>query len=72
MPILDISKTIMYKFWYDYLNQSIERRKKYTIQILIALLFMLKLNIFLKIFLMMLKNVLIRLTAIKMIKDLFQ
>ena len=61
MSILDISKTLMYEFWYDY-----------VIQILIALLFILKLKIFLKIFLMMLKNGLIHLIMIKMIKDLFQ
>ena len=61
MSILDISKTLMYEFWYDY-----------VIQILIALLFILKLKIFLKIFLMMLKNGLTRLTMIKMIKDHFQ
>ena len=61
MSILDISKTLMYEFWYDY-----------VIQILIALLFILKLKIFLKIFLMMLKNGLIHLIMIKMIKDPFQ
>ena len=69
MSILDISKILMYKFWYDY---SIETMQNYVIQILIVLLFTLKLKIFLKIFLMMLKNGLIRLTVIKMIKDLFQ
>ena len=69
MSILDISKILMYKFWYDY---SIEIMQNYVIQILIVLLFTLKLKIFLKIFLMMLKNGLIRLTVIKMIKDLFQ
>ena len=69
MSILDISKILMYKFWYDY---SIEIMQNYVIQILIVLLFTLKLKIFLKIFLMTLKNGLIRLTIIKMIKDLFQ
>ena len=61
MSILDISKTLMYEFWYDY-----------VIQILIALLFILKLKIFLKIFLMMLRDGLIHLTMIKTIKDRFQ
>ena len=69
MSILDISKILMYKFWYDH---SIEIMQNYVIQILIVLLFTLKLKIFLKIFLMTLKNGLIHLTIIKMIKDLFQ
>ena len=46
MSILDISKILLYEFWYDY--------------------------IFLKIILMMLRNGLIHLTTIKMIKGLFQ
>ena len=57
MSILDISKTLMYN---------------YIIRILIALLFMLKLRIFLKIFLMMLSHGMIHVTMMKMIKDLFQ
>ena len=69
MSILDISKILMYKLWYDH---SIEIMQNYVIQILIVLLFTLKLKIFLKIFLMTLKNGLIHLTIIKMIKDLFQ
>ena len=71
MSVLDISKILMYEFWYSYII-SMEKRKNYAIQILIALLFILKLNIFLKIFLVMLKNGLIRLTIIKRIKYLFQ
>ena len=70
--ILDISKTLMYKFWYDYFKPSMGIEQNYVIRILIALLFILKLKIFFKIFLMMLKNGLIRLTLIKMIKGLFQ
>ena len=69
MPILDISKILMYKFWYVYISP------KYgdcAIQILTAWFFTLKPKNLLKIFLMMLKNGLIRLTVIKMIKDLFQ
>ena len=52
--------------------QSMETRQNYAIQILIVLLFTLKPKIFLKIFLMMLRDGLIHLTMIKMIKDLFQ
>ena len=54
------------------LYQSMEKRQNYAIQILITLLFILKPKIFLKIFLVILKNGLIRLTMIKMIKDFFQ
>ena len=53
------------------LAKSMGKRQNYVLQILTALLFTLKPKIFLKIFLMMLKNGLIRLTLIKMIKDLF-
>ena len=28
MPILDISKTLMYKFWYDYMKPKYEDRGK--------------------------------------------
>ena len=44
--------------------QSMETRQNYAIQILIVLLFTLKPKIFLKIFLMMLKNGLMRLTVL--------
>ena len=53
--ILDISKTLMYK---------------YVTRVLIALLLILKLKIFIKILLMKLKNGLIHLTMIKMIRSL--
>ena len=38
MSILDIGKALMYKSWYDTLNQSMEIDQNYVIQILIALL----------------------------------
>ena len=41
MSILDTSKTLMYKFWYDYINQSMETEQNYAIQIQLALLFIL-------------------------------
>ena len=71
MSILDISKTLMHEFWYDYVKPNYGDREKLSIQILIALLFTLKPKIFLKIFLVTLKDDLIHLTLMKMIKDLF-
>ena len=58
LSILDISKTLMNEFRYDYIKQI-------SIRILTALLFVLKLKIFTKISLMMLKNCLKRLTMVK-------
>ena len=55
------------------LSQRIEIEQNYVIPILIALLFILKLKIFLKIFLMILRHGMLRLIKMmKMIKDLFQ
>ena len=71
MPILYISKILMYKFGMIILGQSIGTRKNCARQILIALLYTLKPKIFLKIFLMILRNGLIRIIIIKMIKHLF-
>ena len=67
MSILDISKTLMYK-----LNQGKETGQNFITQILIVLLFTLKPKIFLKIFPMMLRDGLIHLTMIKIIKNRFQ
>ena len=52
--VLDISKALMYEFWYDYINLSMNIKQDYAIWILIALLCILKQKIFM----------------IKMIKDL--
>ena len=54
------------------LKRNMETEQKYVTQILIALYPKLKLKISLKTLLMMLKDGLIHLTMIKMIKDLFQ
>ena len=72
MSILDISKYSCMNFGTVILYQSIKTEQNHIIQILIALLFTLKPNIFLKIFPMMLRDGLIHLTMIKMIKDRFQ
>ena len=57
LSILEISKTLMYQFWYDYiLNQSIKIMQNYAIWIQIVLLLILKQKIFMKILKMMLKK----------------
>ena len=64
ISILDISKTLMYEFWYDYgmiiLNQRTKTKQNYATWILIVLLLIFLLKTFLKI-LMMLKDGLIHL-----------
>ena len=70
--ILDISKTLMYEFWYDYIKPIYGDKANYVIQILIALLYILKQKIFAKTLLVMLKNGLILRITIKRIIDHFQ
>ena len=72
MSILDISKTLMYEFWYDYIKPSIKTEQNYATWVLTALLFILKLKIFIKRLLMMLKSGLRHQTPAKMIIDRFQ
>ena len=55
---LDISKTVLYEFWYDYIKPKYQDKAK--------------LKIFTKTLLMMLKNGLSHLTMMKMIKGHFQ
>ena len=70
MSILDISKTLMYEFWYDYIKPKYGDRAKLcymdTDSFVIS-----KLKVFIKILQMMLKSGLIHLTLIEIIKDLF-
>ena len=69
--ILDVSKTLTYEFWYDYIKPKYGDKARLT-WILIALLCILKQKIFTEILLMMLKDGLIYLIMMKRIKDLFQ
>ena len=41
MSILDISKALVYKFWYDYIKPKYDNRANLCYKILIALLFIL-------------------------------
>ena len=72
MSILEISKTIMYESWYDYIKPKYQDKVKLCYMILTALLFILNLKIFTKTLLMMLENGVAHLTMMKMIKNRFQ
>ena len=72
MSILGIGKILMYEFWYDYIKQKYQDKAKLCYMDTDSLLFVLKLKIFTKTLVMMLKNALTRLTMTKMIKDHFQ
>ena len=72
MSILHISKILMHKFWYDYVRTKYGDRAKLCYTDTDSFIIYIKTKIFLKIFIMILRNGLIRVTMIKMIKDLFQ
>ena len=72
MSILDISKTLMHNIWYDYFKPNYGERAKLGYTDTDSFIIYIKTEGFFKIFLMILKNGLARLTMIKMIKDLFQ
>ena len=72
MSILDISKTLMYKSWQDYIKQKYEYRAKLCYTDTDSFIIHIMTGDFFETLLMMLKNGLVHLTMIKMIKDLFQ
>ena len=72
MSILDISKILMYEFWYDYIKPEYGDRAKLCYSDTDSFVIYIKTEDFLKIFPMMLRDGLIHLTMIKMIKDRFQ
>ena len=59
MSILEISKTLMYEFWYDYIKPKYKQNKKLCYMDTDSLLFVLKLRMFMKILQIMLKKDLI-------------
>ena len=71
ISILDISKTLMHVFWFDYIKPEYRDRVKLCYMDTDSFI-ILKLEIFIKTLLMMLKNGLTHLTVIKMIKDRFE
>ena len=72
MSILDISKILMHEFRYDYIGPKYGDKTKLCYADTDSFVAHSKTEDFLKIFLMMLRDGLIHLTTIKMIKDLFQ
>ena len=71
MSILDISKTLMYEFWYYYIKSKYKDRAKLCYMDTDSFLFVLKPKIFMKTLLMLLKNGLTHQTKAKIIKDRF-
>ena len=69
---LDISKIFMYELWYDYIKPKYGDRAKLCYTDTDSFIIYIKAEDFLKMFPMMLRDGLIHLTAIKMIKDGFQ
>ena len=72
MSILDISKTLMYKFWYDYVKPKYGDRAKLCYMDTDSFIIYIKTEDFMKTFQMTLKDGLIHLTMTVMIKDRFQ
>ena len=72
LSILEISKTLMYEFWYDYIKPNYEDRSKLCYTGTNSLVVYIKTENFTKTLLMMLKDRSVHLTMIKMVKDHFQ
>ena len=72
MSILNISKRLMYKFWYGYFEPKYGDRAQLCYTDTDSFIINIITKDFLKIFLMMLRYGMIHLIMMKMIKDLFQ
>ena len=59
LSILEISKTLMYEFWYDYIKPKYQQNVKLCYMDTGRLIIHIKLNIFMKIFQVKLKKYLI-------------
>ena len=72
MPILDISKTLMYEFWYDYIKSKYQDRAKLCYMDTGSFIIHIKTEDFNEDIANDVENGLIYLTMMKMIKDHFQ
>ena len=72
MPILDISKTLMYEFWYDYIKSKYQDRAKLCYMDTDSFIIPIKTEDFNEDIANDVENGLIYLTMMKMIKDHFQ
>ena len=72
MSILDISKTLMYEFWYNYVKPKYKDKAKLCYMDTDSFVINIFTKDFFKILTMMLKDGLIHLTMIKMIKGHFK
>ena len=71
MSILDISKTLIYEFWYDYIRPKYGDKTKLCYTDMDSFVVYIRTKIFLKIFLMMLRDGLIHISMMKVTKDRF-
>ena len=72
MSILDISKTLVYEFWYNYLKPKYKDNAKLCYVDTDSFVIHIFTEDFLKTLIMMLKDGLIHLTMVKTIKDHFK
>ena len=72
MPVLDISKTLMYEFWYDSIKSKYRDKEKLCYMDTDSFVIHIFTEDFFKILPMILKDGLIHLTMIRMTKDHFQ
>ena len=72
VSILDINKMLMYKFWYDYLKPKYEDKVKSCYTNTVRFIIYIKTEDFFEDISNDVENGLIRLTLMKMIKNLFQ
>ena len=72
MSILDISKTLMYEFWYDYVKPKYRDKAKLCYMNTDSFVINIFTEDFLKTLIMMLKDGLIHVTMIRVTKDDFQ